>query len=172
MKILALEFSSEQRSVALCADGVVLSSAMEKAERGTRAFGLIESALAGAHWEREQIECLAVGLGPGSYTGIRAAIALAQGWQLACGVKLLGISSVECLAAEAHAQGWSGPVSLVIDAQRNELYLARYEISAAGCREIAPLKLAALEEVRTQLASGEIIAGRTGRPGAVRRAAS
>jgi tRNA threonylcarbamoyladenosine biosynthesis protein TsaB len=119
---------------------------------------LIEQVLAEAKLEREAIEVIAIGLGPGSYGGIRASLALAQGWQLAQPVKLLGISSAECLAAEARAQGWLGKVNLVIDAQRNELYLARYEISATTCRELAPLKLATPDEVRAQSA-GEIIAG-------------
>ena len=59
---------------------------------------------------------IAVGLGPGSYTGIRAAIAVAQGWQLARGIKLLGINSVECLAAQAQAGKIFGRVNVVIDA--------------------------------------------------------
>ena len=46
---------------------------------------MIEEALREAGLEREQIEVLAVGLGPGSYTGIRVALSLAQGWQLASG---------------------------------------------------------------------------------------
>ena len=77
---------------------------------------------------------IAVGLGPGSYTGIRAAIAMAQGWQLARGVKLLGVSSAEALAAQAQAENIFGRVNLVIDAQRGEFYLATWEISggAAG----------------------------------------
>lgn len=171
MKILAIEFSSDQRSVAVWADGRIQAAAMEIATRATHAFALIEQALTQARLEREQIECLALGLGPGSYTGIRSAIALAQGWRLACPIKLLGISSVECLAAEAQAQGWFGKVNIVVDAQRNELYLARYEITPDGYHEIAPLKLATLDEVRAQSAAGEIIIGpgvnqwfSTGRP--------
>lgn len=147
MKILAVEFSSEQRSVAVAVDGEVRSTAMEAATRATPAFALIETALAEARLEREQIECLAIGLGPGSYTGIRAAIALAQGWQLATNVKLLGISSMECLAAEARAQECRGRIHIVVDAQRNELYWAQYEIAATGAQEIAPLKLTAPDEV-------------------------
>jgi tRNA threonylcarbamoyladenosine biosynthesis protein TsaB len=54
---------------------------------------MIEKVLAGAKVEREQIEVMAVGLGPGSYTGVRVAISLAQGWQLARGVKLLGMAA-------------------------------------------------------------------------------
>jgi len=110
MKVLALEFSSPQRSVAVVqgSAGTGHSSLSESVEVGAGAaktFGLVERVLNEARLEREQIECLAVGLGPGSYTGIRAAIALAQGWQLARGVRLLGISSVECLAAQAQAEG-------------------------------------------------------------------
>ena len=68
----------------------------------TRALAMVAAALREAGLEREQIECLAIGLGPGSYAGVRAAISLAQGWQLALGVKLLGVRSVEAVAAQAH----------------------------------------------------------------------
>src|SRR5687768_8901395 len=95
MKILALEFSSERRSVAVVENGDVLGEAHEQGGKHTRAFELIERALAAARLEREQIECVAVGLGPGSYMGIRIAIAIAQGWQLARGVKTAGVKSAE-----------------------------------------------------------------------------
>ena len=97
MKILALEFSSEQRSVAVVENGATLGEAREQGRKHTEAFRLIEQALAAAGIEREQIECIAVGLGPGSYMGIRIAIAIAQGWQLARGVKTAGASSAEAL---------------------------------------------------------------------------
>ena len=99
------------------------------------------------------------GLGPGSYTGIRLAIALAQGWQLARPVKLLGISSAECLAAQAQAEGIFGRVQVVIDAQRNEFYLAGYDLSAEAPREIEPLRLATLPEVQARQQAGGIIIG-------------
>ena len=95
MKILALEFSSQQRSAAVVEAGKVLGEAREDAGGHTHAFALIERALAAAQLEREQIECVAIGLGPGSYMGIRIAIAIAQGWQLARGVKTAGFSSAQ-----------------------------------------------------------------------------
>jgi tRNA threonylcarbamoyladenosine biosynthesis protein TsaB len=159
MKILAVEFSSEQRSVAIGVDGVVVATASEIATRATHAFALIEQALAAARLEREQIECLAVGLGPGSYTGIRSALALAQGWQLATSVKLLGLASTECLAAAAQAEGCFGKVNVVIDAQRNELYLARYEITASGYSEVAGLKLASMVEAQALADASEMMIG-------------
>ena len=158
MKILALEFSSPQRSVAV-ATGLSFFEVIEVAVRHTAALGMMTKALADAGLEREQIECLAIGLGPGSYHGIRAAIALAQGWQLASGVKLLGISSTEGIAAQAQAEGFAGTATVVVDAQRNEFYLARYEISAAACQEIEPLRIATLAEVQAREAAGEILIG-------------
>ena len=160
MTILALEFSSERRSAALARDGIVLSEAVEQTGgRGTDALGLIEKAMAEAEISREEIGAIAVGLGPGSYTGIRAAIAVAQGWQLARGVKLLGVSSAEAIAAQARAERFSGRVNVVIDAQRGEFYLAVWEVSPGGGREISPLNIVTGAEVAALQAAGEACVG-------------
>jgi tRNA threonylcarbamoyladenosine biosynthesis protein TsaB len=164
MKILALEFSSPQRSVAIvqadASAGVVsLCEAVAAGVEGPKTFGLVERVLNDARLEREQIECLAIGLGPGSYAGIRAAIALAQGWQLARGVNLLGISSAECVAAQAQAEGIVGHANVVIDAQRNEFYLAGYVLADQSRSELEPLHLATLAEVQRHVDAGEAIIG-------------
>lgn len=179
MKILALEFSSTRRGVAVV-DAVPAASsrrsdALPTPDGGCKPpapdarvlglaegdgltpgpFELIESALRAAGVEREAIECIVVGLGPGSYTGVRSAIALAQGWQLALGVKLLGVSSAEVLAATAQAAGVTGRVAVVIDALRGEFYSASYEIKADGWREVAPLRLVTRVAVEALAAAGE-----------------
>ena len=164
MKILALEFSSPQRSAAVLQDQpeagpLVLGQAIETGARTTNVLGLVEEALREAQFERAEVECLAVGLGPGSYTGIRLAIALAQGWQLARPVKLLGISTADCLAAEAQAGGILGRAHVVIDAQRNEFYLASYDLSAVGWCETERLHLATLPEVQAQQQAGGTVIG-------------
>src|SRR5215469_7437488 len=109
MTILALEFSSEQRSVAVARDGTVLNETVETGGRGTAAFAMIEKVLTVAKIEREQIQAIAVGLGPGSYTGIRAAIALSEGWKLARGIALTGVSSVAAIVSVAQEQEILGP---------------------------------------------------------------
>jgi tRNA threonylcarbamoyladenosine biosynthesis protein TsaB len=181
MTILALEFSSSQRSVAvlsssqrggLCeshstsvpenmgaritrpSEGVICET-IETGGQSTRAFSMIEKVLAEAKIEREQIDVIAVGLGPGSYTGIRVALSIAQGWQLARGVKLLGISSVECLAAQAQLEKIFGRVNVVIDAQRNEFYRAAYEISQSTWKEIEPLRIAGPVEIQSRTTADE-----------------
>jgi tRNA threonylcarbamoyl adenosine modification protein YeaZ len=164
MKILALEFSSPQRSVAFVdakPGGPVLyaGQVVRTGGRATPALAMISEMLNQAGIEREAIECLAVGLGPGSYHGIRAAIALAQGWQLARATRLLGISSVECIAAQAHADGLRGPITVAVDAQREELYVADYEITASGWREVQPLRLAAVNQVQATIKAGQVLVG-------------
>jgi tRNA threonylcarbamoyladenosine biosynthesis protein TsaB len=160
MTILALEFSSARRSVALARDGTLLAGAVEQTSgRGTAACGLIGKVLAEGRIPREEIEVIAVGLGPGSYTGIRAAIAVAQGWQLARGTKLLGVSSLASLAAQAQAEKLFGRVHLVVDAQREEFYAATWEITSGECSEISALKIVPMAEIRARKAAGEICAG-------------
>jgi tRNA threonylcarbamoyl adenosine modification protein YeaZ len=190
MKILALEFSSPLRSVAVALGApslipqeeraglpsigsakegerrllltthvVSCSEVVETGGRAAKALGAIEEALRQAQLEREQIECVAIGLGPGSYNGIRAAIALAQGWQLARAIKLVGVSSAQCVAAQAQAEGLAGRVAVVIDAQRGEFYLGSYEIGAQDCSEVHPLRLAAMSQVQECQKSGQQIIG-------------
>jgi tRNA threonylcarbamoyl adenosine modification protein YeaZ len=143
MKILALEFSSRQRSVAV-ADAKpfrVLGGATETNARGTNGMVLVDRALAEARVTPGEIEVVAVGLGPGSYAGIRSSIAIGQGWQLAREVRLLGIDSVELIAAGAQQRGIFGEVTIVIDAQRHEFYAARFNISADAIAKTESLRI-------------------------------
>jgi tRNA threonylcarbamoyl adenosine modification protein YeaZ len=156
MTILGLEFSSPLRSVALNRHGEI-AEATEAGGRHTAALGMVDKVLAQAAATREETDTLVIGLGPGSYTGIRAAIALAQGWQLACGVKLLGLSSVEAIIARARQEEITGRVSVVIDAQRQEFYLATYDLTTAGYAEIEPLQIVTLAEAQLRAASQMII---------------
>lgn len=161
MKILALDFSSSQRTVAVFNpdDGLAHEVMDVSTGRDMKPFSLIESALEKAGLKREDIECIAVGIGPGSYTGIRVAISLAQGWQLATGVKILGISSADCIASRAVANGVAGRFCVAIDAQRGEFYVAAYENSNGVARQVEPLKLATLAEVQAREAKGELLTG-------------
>jgi tRNA threonylcarbamoyl adenosine modification protein YeaZ len=176
MKILALDFSSDARSAAVietgpaCSDfqagpagsspqALTLSVVSERAPDGTKAFALIKSALAQAKVTRKEIKRIALGLGPGSYAGIRVSIALAQGWQLAGDVRLIGLCSLDTLAAQAQEEGLRGRLHTVVDAQRNEVYLASYDLDDRGWRASAPLRLAPADEIRSLAAGGQQVTG-------------
>jgi tRNA threonylcarbamoyl adenosine modification protein YeaZ len=156
--ILAIEFSSAQRSVALVRQSektgaTLLAEIVETGGRGARACAMIDEALREARADREQVERIAVGLGPGSYNGIRAAIAFAQGWQLSRGIPLTGVSSAAALAGQAQIHGLTGKTAVVIDAQRQEFYLSIFEITAGICPDLSPLRLASRAEIES-LAEG------------------
>lgn len=163
MKILAVDFSSSLRSVAVGLGDAgsfrVLARAEERHGQSTHAFALMEQVLAEAGLERRDVDCLAIGLGPGSYAGIRVSLAIAQGWQLATGIKTVGVSSVDCLAEGARLAGERGPVSICIDAQRGEFYLADYVLSDGQLTESQPLAIVSRDVVEQRIGAGQTVIG-------------
>lgn len=163
MKTLALEFSSARRSVAVAevigAPPIrLLAEVADEAGGRPGALAMVEAALAQAGARREEIQWIAIGLGPGSHTGIRAAIALAQGWQLARGVKLLGVGSVDALVRRLWAEGRRGRAHAAVDAQRGDFYLAAYELDDARATLTEPLRIVPREEVEAVLARRQFVA--------------
>jgi tRNA threonylcarbamoyladenosine biosynthesis protein TsaB len=88
-----------------------------------RLLPLVEEALAAAEASWDAIERIAVGVGPGGFTGLRLGIATARALAQARDAELVGVSSLEALAAGADA---GGTVLAVIDARRGEVFTAAY----------------------------------------------
>lgn len=108
---------------------------------------MIERLLAEAGWSARSLERIAVATGPGSFTGLRVGIALAQGVSEGLGVPLVGVGSLEAMAAGAPAE-LPGARVAVLDARRAELFLGAY--AADGRELLAP------QVVEAQAASGLI----------------
>ena len=159
MILLAIECSSDERSVAIARDGVVLASDARRSGRSTPLFGMIEGILHTAKLERAAVEALAVGLGPGSYTGIRGSIAAAQGWSLATGAKLAGLDSAAACAQHAHELGLRGEIAVVIDAQRGEWYLATYALGTDSVHALSPLRIASRAQIEDLARTGVQLVG-------------
>ena len=109
----------------------------ERPGHGPLLLGLLADALreAGVGWE--DVDRLAVGVGPGGFTGLRIGLATARAIAQARGIALVGVGSLEALAAGAPAH--DGPVLAVLDARRGEAFMAAYD----GATEIlAPAALA------------------------------
>ena len=159
MKILAVEFSSDHRSVAVLNGERLLAENIITEGRNTAAVQLIESTLTEAKTNRADIECIAVGIGPGSYTGIRAAIALTQGWQLGIGIRVQAVESLEALAIGRQFAGARGEITFAVDAARGEFYLAKFELGDDGMRNLEPTRLAKQDEFESLLSSGQPVVG-------------
>ena len=160
MWILAFEFSSDRRGVAVVGrPAYVAGRADEQGGRQTHALALAEAALKEAGIEREAVTAIAIGIGPGSYTGIRIALATAQGWQLGTGVKTIGVSSVDCLAEQARRDELRGRVHVVVDAQRGEFYHTVYRVTDGGWTVEEPLRIISAEQVLASRQPAEALIG-------------
>lgn len=124
MRLLAFETATEACSIAVWDDGEVLER-FELAPRRHAELALpwAEALLAEAGIARTQLDAVAVGRGPGAFTGVRLAIALAQGIALALDRPVVPVSTLAALAMRA-APGDSEPVRILaaIDARMGEIY--------------------------------------------------
>lgn len=124
MKLLAFETATEACSVAVYVDGQV-HERFELAPRRHAELSLpwAEQLLAEAGVARSQLDAIALGRGPGAFTGVRLAIAIAQGIALALDRPLIPVSTLQALALRAPAG--HDQVLSSIDARMGEVYVAR-----------------------------------------------
>jgi len=149
MRILAIETSSPRGSVALT-NGVTLIATAEHREpsaHAERMLPLVASTLASAAWSRTSIDRIAVGVGPGSFVGLRVGIALAEGLSLGLGRPVVGVPSLSAMLW-ALAGEHGGPRAALLDARRTEVFCAAE--AADGSPLIEPCAVP-LSEVRTLL---------------------
>jgi tRNA threonylcarbamoyladenosine biosynthesis protein TsaB len=136
MNLLAIETATEACSVALLHAGTVRSR-FEIAPRRHAELVLpwCEALLAEAGLARGQLDAIAVGIGPGAFTGLRLAIAMGQGLALALDRPLIGVSSLQVLAAGARGAQPGDGVFAAIDARMGEVYAAAFRIHRDGLPE-------------------------------------
>jgi tRNA threonylcarbamoyladenosine biosynthesis protein TsaB len=137
MRALAIDTSSHRAGVALRQDGetVAYEQNDEPALHAERLVTLVERAFARAGWRRGEIDLVAACVGPGSFTGIRVGLATAKGIALGLDKPLVGVESLEAMAAPARSEQVEVIVPL-LDARKNELFWAAY--SRAGERILGP----------------------------------
>ena len=124
MKLLAFETATEACSVALWVDGTVIER-FEIAPRRHAELSLpwAQQLLDEAGIARSQLDGIAVGRGPGAFTGVRLAIALAQGIAMALDKPVVAVSTLAALAMQS-----AGELTLAaIDARMGEIYLGAFE---------------------------------------------
>jgi tRNA threonylcarbamoyladenosine biosynthesis protein TsaB len=154
MITLAFDTSGPVGSVALRRDGRLLGERTLDTQQHHSSLLLptVDELLRANGLAPRDVELWAVGLGPGSYTGIRVGIAAARGFALAHGRSLAGAGSMGALLLE-HAQNEA--VAAVVDARREEVYFA---LAAAG-KSVVPLQIISLDALAGLVAEPALFIG-------------
>jgi len=132
----------------------------ERPGHATRLLGMAGELLArgGVAWSA--LDRIAVGLGPGTFTGLRVGIATARGLAQSLSIELVGVSSLRALAEGAAASGGHGGLLAVIDARRGEAFAAAYGASDGGSLvELCSPGALAPEDLASVVTQAERLAG-------------
>ncbi len=131
--ILALDTSTENCSAALSINGQVLVRELESPREHTkRILPMVDSLLTEAGIKLKDLDALAFGRGPGSFTGVRIGTGIAQGLAFGADLPMLPISTLAAMAQGAHRLHNVTDVLPAIDARMGEIYFAHYKLNEAG----------------------------------------
>ena len=155
MKFLALDTSTEACSVALALDDQILAlDEVCPQQHSKRILPMVQQLLADAGVSLHQLDGIIFGRGPGSFTGVRIGVSVAQGLAFGADLPVFGVSTLAAMAQAAVQQN-ATEVIAAIDARMAEVYIAAYALDEAGLMQaITPeiaAKPAALPEVLTSL---------------------
>ncbi|EKT62732.1 tRNA (adenosine(37)-N6)-threonylcarbamoyltransferase complex dimerization subunit type 1 TsaB [Providencia burhodogranariea] len=132
-RILAVDTATEACSVALLCDGEIISRfAISPREHTQKVLPMVEEVLLQAGVTLNQLDALAFGRGPGSFTGVRIGVGIAQGLALGANLPMIGISSLMTLAEGAYRISGQSNILTAIDARMSEVYCAKYQRTESG----------------------------------------
>jgi tRNA threonylcarbamoyladenosine biosynthesis protein TsaB len=142
--ILAFDTSAAHCAAALlCGERVILRDEQMAKGQAERLMPLLEEMLAEADIGWADLCAIGVGKGPGNFTGVRISVAAARGLALALGIPAIGVSALEAMAL-----GAARPVTVMIDARRDEVYVQNFTVDGPG---LAQLTMAGLDPLRGEV---------------------
>lgn len=146
-KILLLETSGASGIVALGFGTTIVSHRiLEIAKRHVSDMApAIAEMLKECGWEAKNLDAIATGIGPGSYTGLRIALMSARTLAMITGARLLGISTFEILAQHCLDTGLE-KVEIIADAQKDKIYAQRFENNQGHLKSVGELEIVGTAE--------------------------
>ena len=163
MRILGIDTATAAASVALIEDGKLVaeeiqsktgkSSDGEMAQRrGNHAeivLPLIQSLLGKTHTTAADLSGIAISIGPGSFTGLRIGLATAKGIAYACGLPLVGVSTLKANAARV--TGFDGIICSLLDARKSEVYFALFRRIGADFERLTEDAMTSIDSALDQV---------------------
>lgn len=156
MKLLVLDTSTEYCSAALWLDGQVRARRVRADQQhSSLLLPMVDELLQESDFSLRQLDGIAYGAGPGSFTGLRIACAVTQGLALGADLPVVGVSTLESIAEQTGAD----KVLTVLDARMAEVYWAAYQRESNGWRCVVAPALARPESVAVPAGDDWIGAG-------------
>lgn len=156
MKLLALDTSTEYCSAALWLDGELHAQRVNAGQlHSALLLPMIDALLRERNASLRELDGIAYGAGPGSFTGLRIACAVTQGLALGADLPVIGVSTLASIAEQVDAEC----VLTVLDARMAEVYWAAYRREASGWRCVSEPVLSAPDSVRVPDGSDWVGAG-------------
>lgn len=132
-KILAVDTATENCSVALMTgNDVIARCELAPREHTTKILPMVDDVLAEAGLTLNQLDALAFGRGPGSFTGVRVGIGIAQGLGFGADLPMIGVSTLAAMAQQAYRKVGAESVFTAIDARMGELYVGQFKRQQDG----------------------------------------
>jgi tRNA threonylcarbamoyladenosine biosynthesis protein TsaB len=149
MNLLAFDTSTEHLSAAVAREGVVVAHTREAggAQASAALIPALQALLAQAGLQVRELDAIVFGRGPGSFTGLRTACAVAQGLGFGSAVPVLGIETLLAVAEEARGAAGATRVVAMLDARMGEVYAAPYEFDEGQWRRTGEIVLGKPEAV-------------------------
>ena len=131
VKILAWETATEHVSVALWVDGQLIERSLPAARGAAeQVLGVVRELLAEAGMGWSALDLLAVGRGPGGFTGVRLGISIAQGLGFSTGIPVVPVSTLRAVAQDTQRRVLASRILVCQDARMGELYWADFGVSS------------------------------------------
>jgi tRNA threonylcarbamoyladenosine biosynthesis protein TsaB len=153
LRVLALDTATEGCSVALLSDEGLVGR-FEEVGRGhaEQILQMVDAVLAEAGTALAAVDGVAASVGPGSFTGVRISVSVAQGLAFGAGLPLVGVTTLEALAMQA-IRGGASNVLTCLDARMGEVYWGCFEAdSARGLVATRPMAVGSAQSVGDALA--------------------
>jgi tRNA threonylcarbamoyladenosine biosynthesis protein TsaB len=165
--VLGLDTSTSIASLALIAGGRVAGSLQRPAtSHGAALPGALDELLRAANVSIRDVGAIAVGTGPGSFTGLRIGLSYAKGIAMASGCALVGVPGFDAMALSALERdntlddtNLGRLVCVVVDARKGEVYAALYRVVADGLEKLSEELVIALEHLASRIAEDVMFVG-------------
>lgn len=147
MKIIAIETATSVCGVALSEDNQLVAEYRlnQKNIHNEKLISAIKILTTDAKWHLEELNGIAVSIGPGSFTGLRIGITVCKGLAFTLGIPVVGVNTLDALAYQAHL--WSGQICSIIKAREHEVYCALYKRELETFQRCSDYQIISIEEL-------------------------